>query len=247
MKISNHTILITGGTSGIGLELVKKFYSQNSLVVVSKTDSNLKELKSNYPKIQILKCDLSDINQVKDLIKTCNKDFPKINILVNNAGIELNYDFENSIEVFDKILEEINVNFTSPILLTAGLISLLKKNNESAIINVSSGLIYGHKKNAVIYTATKSAIHGATISLREQLKDSSIKVFELIPPLTNTPLTKNNPHKKLSTQKLVDEFLKKFENDEFEINIGIIKYLKFIQSLFPNLTKKIIIRRNSKT
>ena len=247
MKISNHTILITGGTSGIGLELVKKFYSQNSLVVVSKSDSNLKELKSKYPKIQILKCDLSDINQVKDLIKTCNKDFPKINILVNNAGIELNYDFENSIEVFDKILEEINVNFTSPILLTAGLISLLKKNNESAIINVSSGLIYGHKKNAVIYTATKSAIHGATISLREQLKDSSIKVFELIPPLTNTPLTKNNPHKKLSTQKLVDEFLKKFENDEFEINIGIIKYLKFIQSLFPNLTKKIIIRRNSKT
>ena len=112
---------------------------------------------------------------------------------------------------------------------------------------MSSGLIYGHKKNAVIYTATKSAIHGATISLREQLKDSSIKVFELIPPLTNTPLTKNNPHKKLSTQKLVDEFLKKFENDEFEINIGIIKYLKFIQSLFPNLTKKIIIRRNSKT
>lgn len=247
MEISNHTILITGGTSGIGLELVKNLYSQNFLIVVSKSDSHLRELQSQYPKIQILKCDLSDIEQVKDLIITCNKTFPKINILINNAGIELNYGLENSIEIFDKIQQEINVNFTSPMMLMAGLIPLLKKQKESAIINVSSGLIYAHKKNAVVYSATKSAIHGASISLREQLKETSIKVFEIVPPLTDTPLTKNNSYKKISTKQLVEEFLEKLERDEFEINIGIIKYLKFMQSYFPNLTKRIIKKRNSKT
>jgi short-subunit dehydrogenase involved in D-alanine esterification of teichoic acids len=227
--------------------LVKTLYSQNSLIIVSKSDVHLTELKSQYPKIQILKCDLSDIDKVKDLINTCHKSFPQINILFNNAGIELNYDLENNIEVFDKIQQEINVNFTSPMMLMAGLIPLLKEHKESAIINVSSGLIYAHKENAVVYSATKSAMHGASISLREQLKETSIKVFEIVPPLTDTPLTKNNPHKKISTQKLVDEFLKKFKKDELEINIGIIKYLKIIQALFPKLTKKIINKRSLKT
>jgi uncharacterized oxidoreductase len=247
MKTTHHTILITGGTSGIGLEFVKNLYVENKLIVISKSSSRLKKLQLEYPKVEILECDLSYTQNVKSLIETCHKKFPQINMLINNAGIEFNYDLDNDNEIFDKIEQEIQVNFTSPIILIAGLLPLLKAHHESAIINVSSGLIYGHKKNAVIYSATKSAIHGASISLREQLKETSIKVFEIVPPLTDTPLTKNNTHKKVSTKHLVDEFLKSFEKDKLEINIGIVKYLKLMHSFFPKLTKKIINKRNSKT
>lgn len=247
MKTTHHTILITGGTSGIGLEFVKNLYVENKLIVVSKSSSRLKKLQLEYPKIEILECDLSYTQNVKSLIETCHKKFPQINMLINNAGIELNYDLDNNNEIFDKIEQEVNVNFFSPILLISGLIPILKMHPESAIINVSSGLIYGHKKNAVVYSATKYAIHGATISLREQLDETSIKVFEIIPPLTDTPLTKNNTHKKVSPKQVVDEFLKSFEKDELEINIGIIKYLKIMQFFFPNITKKIIKRRYLKT
>ncbi len=250
--MKDKVVIITGGSSGIGKALASHFGQKGSKILITgrikeELDAAVAELSNKGIEIIGFQGDVSIRTDNDKMAALAMNKFGQIDVLINNAGIELNYDLDDHSEVFEKIQEEVNVNFISPMILIAGFIPLLKKHHESAIINVSSGLIYGHKKNAVVYSATKSAIHGASISLREQLKETSIKVFEIVPPLTDTPLTKNNPHKKTSPQNVVEEFLEKFENDKLEINIGIVKYLKLMHSFFPKLTKKIINKRNSKT
>lgn len=241
MQTSNNTILITGGTSGIGLELVKQFYSLgNNIVVTSSNLKNLEQLKSEFPKIEITACDLNDGNSVRKLIDYCLSEYNEINVIINNAGIQYNYTWVDEKDGYKKIEYEIQINFTSPMQIIYGLLPILVEKQNSAIINVSSGLAFVPKKSAPIYCATKSAIHTVTKALRYQLEATSVKVFEIIPPLVDTPMTKGRGKGKILPKQLVDEFMINFENDHFESNIGKVKYLRLIKQIVPRLADNIL-------
>ncbi|MDI9257910.1 SDR family oxidoreductase [Flavobacterium sedimenticola] len=241
MKLSNNVILITGGTSGIGLEMVRTFYSlNNKLIVASKSESKLDELKKQFPTIEIITCDLGDNNSVKNLINECLLNYKKINIIINNAGIQYNYSWMTEKYGYDKIENEIRVNLTSPMQIIYGLLPLLLEKQNAAIINISSGLAFAPKKSAPIYCATKAAIHNATKSIRYQLEHTTIKVFEIIPPLVDTPMTEGRGTDKISSKKLVEEFLKNFEKGKLESNIGKTKLLRFINRIAPKIAQSIL-------
>ena len=241
MKNSGNTILITGGTAGIGLEVVRQFYQLNNrLIVTSSNAENLEKLKSNFPNIQTIVCNLASENDVKALVDTCLSQYTDINILINNAGVQYNYDWKTEAEGFQKIANEIAINLTSPMQLTYGLLPILLKQKDSAIINISSGLAYAPKASAPIYCATKAAIHNGTKALRYQLAETTTKVFEIIPPLVSTAMTEGRGKSKISPQQLVDEFMKNFERDIFENNIGKTKLLRLIQRISPVLADKIM-------
>lgn len=241
MKTSGNTILITGGTAGIGLELVRQFYLLNNrLIVTSSNAENLGRLKSNFPNIQTISCNLASEKDVKALVDTCLSQHTDINILINNAGVQYNYDWKTETEGFQKIADEIAINLTSPMQLAYGLLPILLKQKDSAIINVSSGLAYAPKASAPIYCATKAAIHNGTKALRYQLAETTTKVFEIIPPLVSTAMTEGRGKGKISPQHLVDEFMKNFERDIFESNIGKAKLLRLIQRISPALADKIM-------
>lgn len=121
-----------------------------------------------------------------------------------------------------------------------GFLPILITKKDAAIVNVSSGLAFAPKKSAPIYCATKAAIHNATKAIRYQLEDTTVKVFEIIPPIVDTAMTKGRGKGKISPKQLVDEFMKNFKKDIFESNIGKTKILRFIQRLSPKLAESIL-------
>ena len=124
--------------------------------------------------------------------------------------------------------------------LCSAFVPILMDNSESAIINISSGLALSPKKSAPVYCATKAGVHMFSKALRYQLEDSHIKVFEVLPPLVDTPMTANRGVSKISTAQLVDEFLDGLENNRFEMNIGKVKLLKLMHRISPALAYRIL-------
>jgi uncharacterized oxidoreductase len=241
MKLNNNTILLTGGTSGIGFELLKKYYSlDNQLIVVSSNKYNLLELQNQFPKIEIIICDLGDLLAVMNLIDTCLRKYPQINIIINNAGIQNQYNWLEEKEGHHKIENESRINFISPMQIIYGLLPNLIHQPHAAIINVSSALAFVPKKSAPVYCATKSALHSFTQSLRYQLENTNIKVFEIIPPLVDTAMTAGRGTKKISPAYLVNKFIANFEKNVLESNIGKTKMLRILQRISPTIAERLL-------
>jgi short-subunit dehydrogenase involved in D-alanine esterification of teichoic acids len=241
MNLTNNTILLTGGTSGIGKALLDRFYRlENKLIVASANKNNLENLLLDYPEITVIPCDLSDLQQVDVLIADCLRDYREINILINNAGVQYNYQWVDEKYPNPLIEKEVRINLLSPLLMTQGLLPILAAHSEAAIINVSSVLALVPKQSAPVYCATKGGLHVFTQALRYQLETSTIKVFEVLPPLVDTPMTKGRGKNKMTPDQLVDEFMKNFKNDRLEMNIGKTKLLRFLKRLAPTLTYGIL-------
>jgi uncharacterized oxidoreductase len=183
---------------------------------------------------------LGDSLSVQNLIEKCLTEHMEINIVINNAGIQNNYTWSLENDGQNKIENEIRINLISPMQITYGLLPLLTSKQTSAIINVSSALAFAPKKSAPIYCATKSAIHNGTKALRYQLESTSVKVFEIIPPLVETAITEGRGKGKILPKQLVDEFIFDLKNDKFESSIGKTKLLRFIQRISPKFIDKIM-------
>jgi len=189
MELSNRTVLITGGTSGIGLGLAKAFQQSKSRVIICGRDSEkLKKIKEQLPELTALPCDVGDARQRKALAAEVHSRFPNLDILINNAGIQRYIDLKKGYDELKSGEDEIAINFVSVVELTALFIEHLMKRPSAAIVNVSSGLGFMPMRNTPVYSATKAAIHTYTLVLRQQLKDTSVKVIEIVPPMVDTDL-----------------------------------------------------------
>lgn len=239
MKLLNNKILITGGTSGIGLEMGIRLKELGNYVIVVGQDRSKLDNVNRIHGLDVYQCDLVKEEQVKGLIEAVEKQHPDINILINNAGVQYNYSFKEEV-CPENISHEVEVNLNAVMKLCAMFIPVLMRNKEGAIVNISSGLALSPKKSAPVYCATKAGVHMFSKALRYQLEDSHIKVFEVLPPLVDTPMTANRGVSKISTEKLVDEFLVGLENNRFEMNIGKVKLLKLMHRISPTLAYRIL-------
>ena len=241
MDTRNNTILITGGSSGIGLSLAKRFLLLgNKVIIVGRDQEKLEQVRRDFPEIYIHRCDLAEKESLENLATMIMLKYPELNILINNAALQYNYSFLDEEKLLQKIDYEIATNITAPIKLTALLLPTIKKNENSAIVNVSSGLFIAPKKSAAVYCASKSAIHIFSKTLRYQLENTNTKVFEIIPALIDTPMTEGRGKSKITAEQLVNEFISNFEKDRFEIYIGKTKILKLINRISPKLADKIM-------
>ena len=191
MELSNRTVLVTGGTSGIGLGIAEAFYRAGSKVIVCGRDKKkLTSVEERFPNITVLSCDIGDAEQRKALAGDVLRRFTDLDILVNNAGIQRYIDLKKGFNELKSGEDEITVNLVAPVELTSLFISHLMKRPSAAIINISSGLAFMPVLNTPIYNATKAAIHTYSLVLRQQLKDKSVKVVEIVPPMVDTDLNK---------------------------------------------------------
>ena len=241
MKLTGNTILITGGTSGIGLALLKSFYQLgNKVIIVARNLDKLKKTQIQYPAIDIFQCDLTKQTDIDDLIVFIEQNHSSLNVLFNNAAIQYNYDFSTEQNIINKIDYEVSANLTSTIKLCSLLLPVLLKNENSAIVNVSSGLAISPKKSAPVYCATKAAIHNFTKAFRYQMEGTNVKVFEILPPIVETPMTEGRGENKISPEELVKEFMNDFKKDKEESYIGKSKLLKFINRISPKISDRIL-------
>lgn len=237
MKTTNNRVLITGGGSGIGLALAQQFLTAgNEVIIVGRNVEKLTAVQQAHPQIQIATADLTDLNSLQQLVK----QHPDINILINNAGVQFNYDFDASEVPLDLIDLEIATNVTGLMQLTKLYLPHLRSQTDAAIVNVSSALGVVPKENAPVYCASKAAVHIFTKSLRWQLEESSVKVFEIIPALVDTPMTNGRNEQKISPQALVDEFWHAFQKDQPEVRIGKVRQLFLLNRIAPSFAERIM-------
>jgi short-subunit dehydrogenase involved in D-alanine esterification of teichoic acids len=233
MHPSNHTVLITGGATGIGLALAGRFHAQgNRVILVGRSPSALADAAKALPGVQTHAADITLAADRERLFNRC----ADVSVLINNAGIRIDKNFDQVTEA--ELRAELDVNFLAPILLTQTFLPALKQRPEAAVINVSSGVALWPRQAAAMYNASKAAMHSFTKSLRWQLDGSSVRVFEVLPPLVESAMTAGRGRGKISPAQLADEFWAGYQADRYEMLIGKVKLLAWMRRMSPAFTDR---------
>jgi uncharacterized oxidoreductase len=189
MNLATNTILITGGASGIGLALASRLQQAGSEVIIcGRRADKLREAQEQHPGLHTRVCDLAQAADRVALAEWVRATFPRLNVLLNNAGIQNRFQLTEDTTDWEERQQEIAINLEAPIHLSTLLLPHLRQQASAAIINVSSGLAFAPAAFAPIYSATKAALHSFTLSLRHQLAATSVRVLEIVPPAVNTDL-----------------------------------------------------------
>src|SRR5207253_1768582 len=188
MKITGRTILITGGSAGIGLAFALKFLELgNQVIVTGRRQTVLHEVKAKYPKLHTIQGDVADPAQIASLATRVKAEFPRLDVLMNNAGIMLYKNLKARAADLAELTAEMNINVAGVTGMTSAFIDILTA-NKGTLINVSSALAFVPLPSAPIYSASKAAIRSYTQSLRFQLEKTGVEVIELMPPGVKTDL-----------------------------------------------------------
>jgi uncharacterized oxidoreductase len=191
MNITDNTILITGGGSGIGRALAEAFLKEgNQVIIAGRRKAMLDEATTANPGLKAVTLDIEDPANIRSFGEHIASQYPRLNVVIHNAGI-MRPEKISASQVTDAEAM-VNTNLLGPIRLTAALLPLLQKQPKSTIMTVTSGLAFLPLAMTPTYCATKAALHSYTMSLRWQLKETTTEVLELVPPYVQTHLM--GPH-----------------------------------------------------
>lgn len=235
MALTNNTILITGGSSGIGLEMARQLLAEeNRVIICSRSREKLLAAKTLLPDVITYPCDISDPEELQNLADSIATKHPDLNILINNAAIVHRTNFIDETDLHKTFSTEIATNLLAPASLARMLYPVLSKQPNAKIINVTTGLVYAPRADYLFYNATKAALHSFTQVLRHQLRNESVKVIEVLFPVVDTPWHNGNaPKIAISPQKAVEEMIRKLEKNPDEIKIGAVRLLYFLSRIAP--------------
>jgi len=221
MNLSSNTVLITGGSNGIGFALAERFLNAgNKIIICGRREKKLGEVKSRYPGIYTFQCDTENESERNKLFSKVTEQFPNLNVLINNAGIQRRVNLTDETD-WKKTEEEILINFNAYIHFSLLFIPHLLKQSNPVIMNVSSGLAFVPMASAPVYCATKAGVHSFTMSLRHQLKTTPVKVVEIIPPAVDTDLGGPGLHKHgTPLDEFADDVFAKLKKGDNEIAYG---------------------------
>jgi uncharacterized oxidoreductase len=249
MKMQSNTIFITGGTSGIGKGLAEAFHRLGNQVIISgRREDRLRSICAANPGMRHFVLDVTDLASVRDTARKVIEEFPALNCVFNNSGVQRRHNFTAGKRIDDPaMLAEIQTNLLGLIRVSAEFLPHLKNQRNATLLNVSSGLAFVPIAIFPVYCATKAAVHSFSLSLRQQLKDSNVKVIELIPPYVATELggVSQAPAGALHQMPLetfISETMKELAGDAEEIAIGGAKNLLAASS--PENVKKIFAGMN---
>lgn len=227
MNLTGNTIFITGGTSGIGRAYAEAFHKLGNQVIVSgRRKGHLAEVIKANSGMKAVELDVANPDSIAAVCKKLIADYPMLNAVINNAGVM--YLDDPSTEMDDAQVNSIvATNLLGPIRVTSALIEHLKKQPAAYVMNVSSGLAFTPMSFTSVYCATKAAIHSYTMTLRYKLKDSTVKVVEIVPPWVQTDLlnSKDNPNA-MPLADFIAESMKLLGTDADEILVERVKPLR---------------------
>ena len=239
MKLAKRTVLITGGSSGIGLELAQQLLERDNVVIITGRDQDKLDAATRaLPRVHTFRSDVSDPEAIAALHERVIARFPALDTLINNAGIMRNLSLHQSRDLND-ITREIEINLGGPIRMIQQFLPHLKTRPGALIVNVSSGLAFVPLPISPVYSATKAAIHSFTQSLRVQLAGTGVTAIELAPPGVETPLFRAEFEAEMKGQKgmdvkvLVKQAIAGIEGGKSEIRPGLANMLKAMSRIAP--------------
>lgn len=244
MHTSGNTVLITGGSSGIGLELARALLARdNSVIVCGRSESKLADAKAALPGLKTIACDVATDAGRALLLQTIQDTSPRLNVLVNNAGIMLALNFKAPNQhTAQQTRDEAEIDFLAPMLLSLAFVSTLAGQPESAIVNLGSILAYVPYAGTPVYCAAKAGIHSFTTSLRFQLSGTSIRVFEVLPPAVDTPLMQGFKFPKIAPTRVAKEIVSGLASNRSEIRIGPTNMVYMLSRLSPGMAQRFLNR-----
>lgn len=224
MNIKNKTVLVTGAGSGIGYQIAKLVKQKgNEVILVGRNADKIKKAAEELGAVAMV-CDVTKPSDIEALAIKVKTEYPQLSILVNNAGVAHLYKLGERADAFQKATTEFQVNYFGPVLLTETLLPILKQQPEAAIVNITSNVTFHPLVVLPTYSDTKAALHSHTVALRHGLKQTDIKVYEVMPSLVNTEATKdmggeNGMHPRMVAEAMLNGMIA----DEYEIYIGDTK------------------------
>jgi uncharacterized oxidoreductase len=241
MKLTGRTILITGGSAGIGLAFALKFLELgNEVIVTGRRQAQLDAVKAQHPKLHTIQSDSADPAQIAALAARVKKEFPKLDVLMNNAGVGVAKNLKTSVSDLAGLMTEMEINVGGVIRTTSALINILTA-NQGTVINVSSLLAFAPLPAMPIYSASKAAVHSYTQSLRFQLEDTGVEVIDLMPPTVRTDMTSEFDEAGMSAitpEELVNKTLAALRAGKREIRPGQSNQLALMRRLAPNFINR---------
>lgn len=246
MELNNNTILITGGTSGFGYEFAARLIELgNTVMITGRDQAKLDQTKKELPKIHTFQSDVSDPRQIERLYTQVTSQFPELNMLINNAGEMRKLSLHDTAIDLQDITREIEINLMGPIRMIQQFLPHLKKMKSAVILNVTSGISMIPLPISPVYGASKSGLRSYTKSLRVQLKNTNIRVFELVAPGAKTPLNDKfaavdgfNEKMMMEPDKLIAAAIKGMQKDTYEIYPGLARIMRIMSRIAPGFMLK---------
>jgi uncharacterized oxidoreductase len=227
MNLTGNTIFITGGGSGIGRGLAEALHRLGNRVIISgRRKGHLEATTKANPGMQSVELNVEDPASIASVSKRLVADYPKLNVLINNAGIMQVDDAAGVID--DAVLTStVTTNLLGPIRLTSALIEHLKKQEKAAVIYNTSVLGYVPFALTAVYSSTKAALHTYALSQRYKLRGTSVSVLEIVPPWVQTDLMNSNEESRaMPLKEFIDETIKVLGTDAEEILVERAKLLR---------------------
>ncbi|ABG59521.1 SDR family oxidoreductase [Cytophaga hutchinsonii] len=242
--LTGNTIVITGGSSGVGLELARQLIAQkNTVIICGRSAQKLADAANQTPWLVTYTCNIADSISCQHFYNWIKNNYPACNILINNAAIAYTTDFLKDEQAIDKANEEFQTNVLAPIRLTKLFSPLLLQNEHPALINISTGLIYAPKAGYPFYTATKAALHIFTQTLRMQTAASPLKIIEALLPVVDTPWHKGRvPKSAISATQAAAKILSGIDKGQNEIRVSKVALLYWVARISPKWAITIINR-----
>jgi uncharacterized oxidoreductase len=247
MELFGNTVLITGGGSGIGWALAHALVERgNKVIICGRSEANLGDAQRKISGLAAKRCDLTIPAEREELVEWTLEHFPDLNIVVNNAGVVRPIDLGNDSFDFDNIQKELVTDLQAPIEITLRLLPHLRRQPRAALVNVTTGQVYSPNAGTPVYSAAKVGLHAWTQAVRYQLRDTSLKVFELLPPIVDTEMIRRlgvPATDAMSPEDVVKAALKAIAEDEEEIRIGPTKTLYVMTRIAPESVYRSLNRR----
>jgi len=238
MRLAGKTVLLTGGSAGIGREIARQMKAKGAHVILTGRDpERLAAMRAEG--FEAVTADLSHADGVDALVAQFAGR--EIDGLVNNAGQLVDHDFRKSAPDADAADEGIYTNLSAPIRLITALLPSLRARPEATIVNVTSGLAIAPAARQPVYCATKAGLRFYTLALREQMKDTAVTVIEALPPVVDTQMNDGNPMKMMPPEECARQIVAAIEQGRDEANIGMTRLLRIVASISPALARRITL------
>jgi short-subunit dehydrogenase involved in D-alanine esterification of teichoic acids len=240
MRLVERRILVTGGSSGIGLALARALAPENTVVIAGRDEWKLEAARGSTPRLHALRLDVTSEDDARRAIGWVDEHLGGLDLLVNSAGVFRSGEFDAP-GAERAAQADVEVNLLGSVRMTRLTLPLLRRSDDGAVVLLSSALALVSAPRMAVYAATKAGIHSLARSLRAEL-DGQVKVFDVLPQWVESELSHTVRGAKITPEDVADEIAIGLRKERFEICIGRIKQLALVGRISPKLADSIAAR-----